>query len=312
MIKYIVTANSLNVREAPNTTAKIISQLKKDAVVDVILLSEDEEWYKIKASKESWVYGKYLKLNSITTANTPLNDISNIVSASNITNYSWNNRGKAGFGYYYGMALTFARQYIKLKNNDPYVLGISKAATNDPKKDVLAYYADRFLLAGMSNEVAGAATLRHVYTFLLGLGMRESSGKYCVGRDMNADNKEHDTCEAGLFQTSYNAIANNSAMQTVYAFYKNNPTTGFLNQFKIGIKCNDANFKNWGIGEGVTFQKLSKDCPAFATEIAANMMRVQRSHYGPINNYHVEIKPEANAMFLKIQNYIDSNNIESI
>ncbi len=246
MKKYIVTATSLNVRKEPNASAKIIGSLKQNVIVDVVSISEDGEWYKLAANKESWVFGKYLKLKTINNANSILNDISNIVSAASITNYRWNDRGRTGFGYYYGLALVFARQYVKLKNNDSFVTAIAKAATNDANKDALAYYADRFNQVGLSNEVSGAATLRHVYTFLLGLGMRESSGNYSEGRDMAASNTSHETCEAGLFQTSYNAIKNNAPMQAVYAFYKSNASLGFLNQFKIGFTANAADLKNWG------------------------------------------------------------------
>jgi len=37
----------------------------------------------------------------------------------------------------------------------------------------------------------------------MGLGMRESSGRYCEGRDRNANNVTSDTAEAGLFQMSW-------------------------------------------------------------------------------------------------------------
>ena len=41
----------------------------------------------------------------------------------------------------------------------------------------------------------------------LGLGMRESSGQYCCGRDTSEDNTTADTAEAGLFQMSWNAMS---------------------------------------------------------------------------------------------------------
>ena len=43
----------------------------------------------------------------------------------------------------------------------------------------------------------GAVTLRHLFALILGLGMRESSGRYCEGRDMSASNVSAETAECG-------------------------------------------------------------------------------------------------------------------
>jgi hypothetical protein len=59
----------------------------------------------------------------------------------------------------------------------------------------------------MRNDVSGIDTLRHLFVLMIGLGMRESSGRYCEGRDQSASNTSADTAEAGLFQTSWNARA---------------------------------------------------------------------------------------------------------
>ena len=52
----------------------------------------------------------------------------------------------------------------------------------------------------MDNDAAGVDTVRHLFVLLIGLGMRESSGKYCEGRDKSASNRSAETAEAGLFQ----------------------------------------------------------------------------------------------------------------
>ena len=62
--------------------------------------------------------------------------------------------------------------------------------------DVLAWYDPQFRAAGMENAVSGADTLRHLFVLLFGLGMRESSGRYCAGRDTSANNTDADTAEA--------------------------------------------------------------------------------------------------------------------
>ena len=35
----------------------------------------------------------------------------------------------------------------------------------------------------MRNDVSGIDTLRHLFVLMIGLGMRELSGRYCEGRD---------------------------------------------------------------------------------------------------------------------------------
>jgi len=82
---------------------------------------------------------------------------------------------------------------------------ISNANTGNRNVDALAWYAQEFQRAGMDNESSGVSTLRHVFVLLFGLGMRESSGRYCEGRDRSARNTTAASAEAGLFQISYNA-----------------------------------------------------------------------------------------------------------
>ena len=77
------------------------------------------------------------------------------------------------------MAVVYAKVYCKLKAGDPVAKEIAKANTGNAEKDALAHYAQKFRDAGMNNSVAGVDTLRHLFVLLTGLGMRESSGKYC-------------------------------------------------------------------------------------------------------------------------------------
>jgi hypothetical protein len=51
----------------------------------------------------------------------------------------------------------------------------------------------------MANDRDGPETLRPLFALMLGHGMRESSGRYCEGRDRSAENVASDTAEAGLF-----------------------------------------------------------------------------------------------------------------
>src|SRR5215831_19616078 len=90
----------------------------------------------------------------------------------------------------------------------------------DPDSDALAYFADEFERQGMSNNVSGPDTLRHLFVLLIGLGMRESSGVCWEGRDQSADNVQSDTCEAGLFQSSWNYRACATDAETLFDEYR--------------------------------------------------------------------------------------------
>src|SRR5262245_25913375 len=117
-----------------------------------------------------------------------LEEIFSIGSASPVPNIEWADRGRAPTGYAEGMALRFSTVVRK------YLLGygsareMAKANTWNDDVDVLAHYAPQFAARSMWNNRDGLPTLRHLWTFLYGLGMRESSGRYCEGRDMSADN----------------------------------------------------------------------------------------------------------------------------
>jgi hypothetical protein len=158
----------------------------------------------------------------------------------------------------------------------------------------------------MKNDVAGIDTLRHLFVLLIGLGMRESSGKYCEGRDRSASNTTAETAEAGLFQTSFNARSASPLLPVIFAQYKANPQ-GFLDVFKEGVRCSAAGLENFGSGEGVEFQRLSKECPAFAAEFAAVGLRHVRKHWGPIAMRAAEVRAECDEMLRQVQDAVDAS-----
>lgn len=155
-----------------------------------------------------------------------------------------------------------------------------------PETDALAYYSAQFAEKGLSQ----APHLRKTYTLLLGLGMRESTGNPCEGRDKAASNLTADEAEAGLFQTSFNS---KYQLPQLYEIYKNSLGRASL------LKCVGA--KNWGTGEGVEFQRMTKENPIFAADYAAAGIRLKRAHWGPINRYEVEISAPCAAMLEEIE-----------
>ncbi len=107
-----------------------------------------------------------------------LENIIQVAAKSEIARYNWHNRGVAPKGYIKGMALVYGRVYCKLKAGDAVAKEMAKANTDNEAKDALAHYAQEFRSAGMNNSTDGVDTLRHLFVLLIGLGMRESSGRY--------------------------------------------------------------------------------------------------------------------------------------
>lgn len=235
----------------------------------------------------------------------PTEQILQIASQSEIARHSWNDRGRAPPGYIKGMALVYARTYCRLQAGDAFALEMAKANTGDGARDALAWYDEAFAAQGMRNDNAGADTLRHLFTLLIGLGMRESSGRHCCGRDTSASNTTANTAEAGLFQTSFNARSASPLMPALFAEYSRNPA-GFVEVFREGVRCSAADLQNFGDGDGMAFQALSKNSPAFAAEFAAIGLRNIRQHWGPINRRAAELRAECDAMLQQVQTIVDA------
>jgi hypothetical protein len=234
-----------------------------------------------------------------------------LVRVSRIVGYDWKDWGRAPHAYYDGIAFCFARMYCRWKAGDDAAAEIARADGDDAAHDALAHYRARFEDLSMSNATAGGSTLRHVYVLLLGLGMRESSGKHCAGRDEGADNRDADTAEAGLFQVSYNLHrAKPAVLEDIQDGYAGR--TDFIELFSRGVTCNPTNWQIWGTGHGAEFQELTKKCPAFATEYAAVGLRNGRSHWGPIKTRKAEVVPDADTLLQSVQQFVDANGIVSV
>jgi hypothetical protein len=233
--------------------------------------------------------------------------ICQVAATSDLAHYNWAQRGRAPLGYTKGMAVVFGLAYQKWKAGDPIVTRMAAADTNEPPTDALSWYQGRFQTLNMSNDSASADTLRHLFVLLIGLGMRESSGRYCEGRDTTADNVTADTAEAGLFQTSWNAHAASPMLPALFNTYSDG-RDGFVSVFQEGVACSHGDWANYG-GEdeqGEQFQKLSKACPDFAAEFAALGLRVLRKHWGPINAREAELTPQADSLLKQVQSIVDA------
>jgi hypothetical protein len=237
-----------------------------------------------------------------------LSGIEEIAVRSSCASTNLSGKGRAPAGYLKGMALTFAKSLCRYKKRDIAGLVMADRMTGNPLKDVLTYYASDFSSLGMSNDTESSSTLRHLYSLAIGLGMRESDGLYCEGRDMSASNVTSDTAEAGIFQTSWNAASASSALPKLFSEYQGEKGC-FLEYFKQSpsASCTSSRLSNYGSGNGKEFQRLSKACPAFATEFAMVVLRTRRNHYGPINRKEAKISQVCDSMFAQIEKAVNDN-----
>jgi hypothetical protein len=284
----------------------VIGSLREGSVVEQLEASADDQWLKVRSGTVTgWSSHRYLVAVAEAAAPGPLQPLLELAQASEIARFHWADRGVAPRGYIKGMALVYARVYCQWQAGEASALDMARAAGANGTTDALAHYAEQFQQLGLSNDADGVDTLRHLFVLLLGLGMRESSGRWCEGRDMSADNTSADTAEAGLFQTSWNAHSASPLLSELFERYRASPE-GFRSVFEEGVHCTASSLQNFGSGNGLEFQRLSKDCPAFAAEFTAVALRHLRRHWGPINRHAAQLRPEADQLFQAVQQVVDS------
>ena len=220
---------------------------------------------------------------------------------SAIQSYSWDDRGRSPPGYIPGMALAFALAILDLEAGRSWTKVMSQAIGDDDT-DALAWLAGEFRSAGLdSSPDPGIDMLRNVFVLMIGLGMRESSGNHWEGRDMSASNVQPDTCEAGLFQTSWDISPASKAIPELLDVYWIDPN-GFRETFSEGLSPDESDLDNYGSGDiGTKYQWLAKFCPAFHIYVTGVGLRTRRQHWGPVNRNEVEILEEVDEMLQDVQ-----------
>jgi uncharacterized protein (TIGR02594 family) len=227
-------------------------------------------------------------------------EIAALAEDSALADVSWRDRGKPPPGYIPGMAQAFAVAVLEHQAGHPAMVEAARGETGNTEKDALAYLKAEFAKIGMDNSVSGLNTLRGLFVLLIGLGMRESSGKCYEGRDLSASNVSADTCEAGLFQTSWNIRSASSLIPPLLPAHWNNPR-GLLKTFAEGINPTADNLRCYGTGDGAKYQFLARYSPVFATMVTAVGLRSARSHWGPVSRKEVELRAEADVLLLAVQ-----------
>ena len=233
-----------------------------------------------------------------------INKIGNLAAVSPIAGYAWKDRGRAPAGYIRGMAVAFAQAVLRYNAADPIIRDMAAANTHNDDIDALSWYNSNFAALGMSNDLGSLDTLRHLYVLLMGLGMRESSGKHCEGRDTSASNTSSDTAEAGLFQSSWNASSASTDFLNAADQYDPDSVQGYMAVFAEGVTCNSSSWASYGSGAGFAFQETCKWSPTYAVDTCAITLRRLRQHYGPINRKEAEIRGDADKMFKQVQDFV--------
>src|SRR5262249_35759122 len=102
-----------------------------------------------------------------TLASSTIDQIVSLARNSALARHRWSDRGMAPIGYINGLAVTFARVYLKLKAGDSAALAMT-APLGGTSSDALAWYG----------AAAGdrSSTLRQLFALLYGLAIPESSG----------------------------------------------------------------------------------------------------------------------------------------
>lgn len=205
--------------------------------------------------------------------------IEKIVAANGCKDFYWKDRGKAPIGFVLGMA----KAYVQTKCDKDLLGRLTKVPHS--KEDAYVRYGLK-------------PTLPNVYALLTGLAIRESTGRHCCGRDMTAGWTESDTAESGLHQTSYNSSAFNPYLKT---FFKEWNKKGFKEEFSQGVTCSTSNWKYWGNKpDGLRFQKMSKEQPAFHVEYTALLLKETYRHHGPLVRKEVQFVNACKELFEKI------------
>jgi hypothetical protein len=242
-----------------------------------------------------------------TPAPTGVAAISAFADASVCSKRQWSGRGLAPKQFVRGLAASFAKAVCNPTRADVAFVGNANLGSND----ALSWYGS-ILKAKLGANTAGINTVRQLYTLLVGLGMRESSGVYCTGRDMSAHFSSADTAEAGLFQTSWGAHTRSTLLDSLFNQYKASKAGCAIAQYTTGLSCSSSNLQNWGkpAETGFQWQQLTKQCPSFATEYAAVLLRLNggsKGEWGPLRNKAAEVVPECYSMFGQVEQYVKAN-----
>lgn len=217
-------------------------------------------------------------------------------------------QGSAPSGYRRGIVLTYAKVVC---SPDSDVFKIGSQAVGSSSSDFMAHYG--------LNPATPTDRLNTTFATVIASNAYESSWRPCVGRDIKAKDSDvkgclngtydgikytgsGSTCEAGLDQKSYNAIAKTGPSRDLYEEFLDYPKGCFKTEYYGKTTCSEANWKNHGSDpNALAFQALQKNCPGYTVESAIIGFRTIRSHWGPINTKQAKPAPACVAMFERVR-----------
>jgi hypothetical protein len=234
------------------------------------------------------------------TPQTPPADsrITDIAAASDCAKHNWIARGRAPLGYVKGVALIYAKSFCESKGSVETAAAVMKRPLQRDGQDSLVRYQDDLTRNGVDVN-SDVERLRALFALGIAEGMRESSGNTTEGRDVTARHPTAESAEAGLFQVSFDSFGKSPALAKLFDQYKANAGACRLETFMEGVR--DRRASVFGSGTAAEFQRFTKECPAFATEYAMVMMRVNRKHFGPIERHEAEFFAPCNAMLKQVE-----------
>ncbi|MBU6376307.1 MAG: hypothetical protein KGQ59_09955, partial [Bdellovibrionales bacterium] len=210
---------------------------------------------------------------------------------------------------------------------------VSNSKRGEKTKDALTVYDAQFGKLSPSNLInhntanrsseSGISTLRKVYTLLMGLGMMESAGIPNVGRHMADPFSTADSAEAGPFQASWGASRTSEVLAPLLATYqKSPPPQCFFEVFHQGVSATiqmgghrasvvEGWKKNWGSESelGFQWQKTTKECPAFAVEYAAVLLRTHggsKGEFNPLRKQQAEVNADCFGLLGQVESRLRS------
>lgn len=223
-----------------------------------------------------------------------------LVTASSCAQVKFKDRGRMPLGFAKGVALAYQRSLCRYRSTATTVAGVIGGPLGDIEHDTLTHY-------GLGKDLNGEERLTLTYALLFSLGARESSGKWCEGRDMSASNTSAETAEQGPFQQSANSLTASPLLRPLWREYAANPAQCALAVWKEGVDASvrSCNGTVYGTGEGADWQKFVRTCPAFAAEHAAVLLRTLRRHFGPETRKEISVVPECYELLGEISKQVN-------
>jgi hypothetical protein len=217
--------------------------------------------------------------------------------------------GRAPKAFLSGVASAYAKAVCQ--PTSAFVQFVGNAATRGVD-DVFSHYKNVFAKAGLSLATSGLPNVRHIFALQLGLGMCESNGAWCTGRDMSSGFSSASAAEAGMFQTSYGPHTRAPLLDQLFSKYTASKAGCLFSTFSQNIRCSASNLKNWGTPNeaGYQWQALTKSCPAFAVEYAAVLMRVHggpKGEWNPLRKQYAEVRAECDQMLQQVEQVVQAN-----